>query len=322
VLDVRLALHADLADAATGLVPIFRSVGPGGEAVLLLVAPEDRWIARGYEDQPGREGFRRSQAQRPYTAVALIHDGEQAHRITLRTVDVAHPFLQPLTSGDLLVVGERCRRLPNGSTERNGRIYGADGELLRELLFGDGIDDIQVGQADAIWVAYFDEGIFGNYGWGYSEGAVPLGEAGLVRFDPRGNKVWEYVPASGFSLMAGCAALNVADHDTWACYYDTTFPLVGIAPDGRVRGWHTDIPDVGALAVDGQRALFFTGYPLHQQRCVLAELGETALLHRQECRLVLPSGEPPGAHHAIGRGPTLHLFVGTQWYSADLRHLP
>jgi hypothetical protein len=40
-----------------------------------------------------------------------------------------------------------------------------------------------------------------------------------------------------------------------------------------------------------------------------------------ECRLILPSGEPLDAGHAIGRGPHLHVFIGTEWYGVDVRSL-
>ena len=33
-----------------------------------------------------------------------------------------------------------------------------------------------------VWVGYFDEGIYGNYGWGRAESEEPVGAYGIVRF--------------------------------------------------------------------------------------------------------------------------------------------
>jgi hypothetical protein len=136
-----------------------------------------------------------------------------------------------------------------------------------------------------------------------------------------GNKRWEYMAPAGFGMIVDCYALNVADRETWAYYY-TDFPLVRIEPGGVAHGWQTGLTGARALAVDQQRVLIFGGYQPHRQRCVLADLGETALVHQQQCRLVLPSGELPDASKVIGRGPILHLFIGTSWWQADLRRLP
>jgi hypothetical protein len=50
-------------------------------------------------------------------------------------------------------------------------------------FFGDGIEHVQATSAGEIWVGFFDEGIYGNYGWG-SGTQLPVGRTGLVRFSP------------------------------------------------------------------------------------------------------------------------------------------
>lgn len=319
--DICLALRADLSGLLDGLVPVSSSVGPRGEAVLLLVNEADRPIALGHDGQPGWASFPHSRAARSYTGVAVLHDGAREQRSILQDVSLAFPFLQPLLGDELLLVGARCHRFGDGTAERNAQIFGSDGELRRELCFGDGIRDVQARGADDIWVAYRDEGIFGNYGWGLHGDATPLGSSGLVRFDAAGARRWTFVPPAGFGSMVDCYALNVADQDTWAYYY-TDFPLVRIGPDFTVRAWQTEVGGARALAVDGRRVLLYGGYASERERCILAEIGEGSLTHPRECRLVLPSGEAMSGGRIVGRGSILHVFAGSNWYQTDIRCLP
>lgn len=194
--------------------------------------------------------------------MVLRHDGTNAYRTVLSDLTVAFPYLQPLPGGDLLVVGARCHRFAGGTAERNAWVYAADGAPSREMVLGDGIADVQVTAKGAIWVSYFDEGILGNFGWG-GQGAPPIGATGLVhfdRFDAHGAKQWEFHPPPGLNVMFDCYALNVASDVVWAYYY-TEFPLVRITPDGRTRGWRSEVPGATAFATDGRRSCSSAGIP-------------------------------------------------------------
>jgi hypothetical protein len=39
---------------------------------------------------------------------------------------------------------------------------------------------------------YFDEGIYGNYGWGEADSEKPAGAYGIVRFSPGLEPAWHY----------------------------------------------------------------------------------------------------------------------------------
>lgn len=75
----------------------------------------------------------------------------------------------------------------------------------REFLLGDGISHVQSDANGNIWTGYFDEGVFGNYGW-----ATPAGAAGLSCFTKSGEKIWGYEAPAGFDQIDDCDALNVA----------------------------------------------------------------------------------------------------------------
>lgn len=68
------------------------------------------------------------------------------------------------SDGTLLIVQGRC--LKDGNYfERNARRYNRDGQLIDAFTLGDGINHVQIDDNDTIWLGYFDECVFGNFGW-------------------------------------------------------------------------------------------------------------------------------------------------------------
>ena len=95
-----------------------------------------------------------------------------------------------------------------------------------------------------IWVGFFDEGVFGNFGWNHP-GPTGLGAAGLVALDDHGEVLWRFNEDQ--MLISDCYALNVHRPEVWA-YYDTDFELARVDGTGR--------PDVlGQAGVFGASAL-------------------------------------------------------------------
>jgi len=318
MLDISLELVNDFTDAAAGRRLLSPNVGPAGEAILLLAHDSDAQVLQGHDVQSGWASFPHSRAKLPVTTEILIDTPSQPVRsIRLNQLTLAHPLLQPLPDGEILLVGARCRRLPDGTSERNAQVYSAAGELRRQFVLGDGIKHVQTTAAGDIWVGYFDEGVYGNYGWGNDPDSEPIGATGLVRFDRWGARLWEYTPPAELGLIDDCYALNVTDAATWAYYY-SDFPLVCMG-DGDTRVWRTEVSGAHAVAVDGTQVLFAGGYGADADRVVLASLGAGRLEDTASCRLLLPSGElvPSGAAK-VGRGPVMHVFVGKVWYQANL----
>jgi hypothetical protein len=103
--DLALTLMTDLAEFLAGQQPMAVSVGPAGEAVLLIIGESDAPSVRGYDEQPGWATFPHSQTVRPISASVLIHDGQSARRVPLHDLTLAHPYLQPLPGGETLIVG-------------------------------------------------------------------------------------------------------------------------------------------------------------------------------------------------------------------------
>ena len=66
----------------------------------------------------------------------------------------------------------------SGKYDLNAKVFDRSGNQIREFLLGDGIQNVYVTKGNKIWTSYFDEGVYGNYGW-----EVPIGRNGLRAWD-------------------------------------------------------------------------------------------------------------------------------------------
>ena len=291
-----LRRHGRLVAAEDGDALVSVSVGPEGEAVALWAAPSET-----FSEAPAR---------------VTVHSPEGVRVVRLAALPLAHGVAQPLPDGRILVVASRCQWRPEGP-EHNAIVYDADGELVGAYTFGDGIQDVYTTPSGSVWVSYFDEGVYGNYGWG-GPGPEPLGACGLARFGADGQPDWRFSPQGKAPYIDDCYALNVAGETAWACYY-SGFPLVRVR-DGRPTAWSNDLASgARALLAGDDRVALFGGYRSERDRLVVAELGGDTLRDAGQHRVVLPDGErfPEGAW-VDGRGPDLHVFAGVDWYRLSL----
>jgi hypothetical protein len=294
---------------------IASSIAANGEAVLLTVAPEFEKAAFGREERKGFVIFPFSKAKPRYPATFIRFDGREILQKTeLSDVDIAFPSVQPLPDGEVLLVGARCH-YRDGDPEKNAVVFGENGKVLRRFVLGDGINSIQTTEEGMIWVSYFDEGVFGNFGWNQ-----PMGASGLICFDSTGHVLWEFKPPAGFDTICDCYALNVAKNAVWACYY-TDFPLVKINSDKQMQGWKNEVGGVSVLAVDGDRALLWGGYGGKHSRCVVQNIGTDSLTQPREIKIELPAGINLTGATVMGRDSILHAFIGNSWFTFDSEHI-
>jgi hypothetical protein len=227
-------------------------------------------------------------------------------RVPTETVIPKEPYnithVQPL-GPDFLLVCARCQRRSDSDIDENARVYTRDGRLKRSFVLGDGIQHVLVADDQTIWVSYFDEGIFGNYGWD-----TPLGESGLVQWSAEGKRLYEFTPPDGLDFMADCYALNIdSSGSTWCCYY-TDFPVVRIHA-GEVRSWEPVVEGSSCFAADYPYVLFFLGYD-NRQELVLAQLLQDGKSRRVESFIPTDeAGAPLRVEHAIARGDAIHLVA-------------
>lgn len=129
--------------------------------------------------------------------------------IELKDVSLIPTEVDLFSDGTLLIVQSRC--LKKGKyIEKNAQRYHPNGQLVKEFSLGDGIENVQIDDTDTIWVSYFDEGIFGNFGWEH-----PMGSDGLIAYNINGNRLWG---ANNYGIV-DCYALNVVSSKEIYFYY-------------------------------------------------------------------------------------------------------
>lgn len=186
-----------------------------------------------YEQPPGGASFPRTAPSTAPAAALAAYAGSDvvpATVVRVRALPVAHPHVDVFADGSFLVVGARCSWTESGP-ELNALAIDQNGRIFRRGCLGDGIAHLQVAADGTIWAGYFDEGVFGNLGWG-GPGPTPLGAGGIAAWSPDFEKTWELEPGEG--LVSDCYALNVGPGEVLACPY-TDFPVVRIQDrQGRV----------------------------------------------------------------------------------------
>jgi hypothetical protein len=310
-------------DGRAGDVLVCASAGPADEAVAVWTTPEGREAVTATTVSAAGASFPDPGAARPVAARITVHAPELTTVTPVQDLALAHITVQPMPGGRFLVAGARCRWRTEGP-DRNAVLYDADGQVLSEHVLGDGIAHVLATSTGQVWAGYFDEGIYGNYGWGLGDGPEPVGAYGIVRFSPDLEPAWHYptyTEVGPWDAISDCYALNVDDRSAWACY-DSDFPVVRIR-DGAVTGWHNNIKGVSALAVAGSRVALFGGYGPDHDRLAVTELDAEHARLSGEYRVVLPGGEPlvPGTQ-VIGRGSRLHFLTGSNWYQLDVGDIP
>ena len=306
-----------------GDVRVCASVGPAGEVVAVWTTAEDLEAVTSRTVSAGGASFPDPGATRPVAARITVHAPELTAVTRIQDLALAHITVQPMPGDRFVVAGARCRWRRDGP-DCNAVLYDADGQVVSEHVLGDGIGHVLATSTGQVWAGYFDEGIYGNYGWGQADSEEPVGAYGIVRFSPGLEPAWHYpryTEVGPWDAVNDCYALNVDDTCTWACY-DSDFPVVRIR-DNIVTGWHNDIKGARALAAAGSHVALLGGYGPDYDRLALTELGADRAQPAGEYRIVLSGSEPlPPGTQVIGRGSRLHFLTGTSWYQLEMDDIP
>lgn len=192
-----------------------------------------------------------------YRVLAIEDDrgqGKVVRDLTFSQVSLNIHSIQPLPDDQWLLTCGRTR-WEGQNTERNGLIYNSQDRCVGKLLLGDGIESVQTTKRGTIWTSYFDEGIFGNFGW-----QDPIGKSGLCAWDRQGNRVYEFQPRLGLDSICDCYALNVENDNSVWFYYYTRFPLVHWRNGQVSESWSLSIKGSSAFAISRGFAMFRGGY--------------------------------------------------------------
>ena len=290
------------------------SVGPDGDIYALWSTPSSAQQLAPRRARPVFASLPNPRTAEPVDAVVTAHAPAPRLVARINNLEIAHPKIQPLPDDRVLLVGARAAWRPDGP-DKNAIIIDADGRRLREVTLGDGIESIQTTPSGDVWVGYFDEGVYGNYGWN-RPGPTPIGHSGIVRFDSDLTMQWEFPGHVDhpWGNVDDCMALNIVGEVAWACYY-RGFPVVRI-DGGRVFGWSNPVHGASALVVGGgDRILLAGGFGPERDRLVEGRLTGGELQVIKESRLIMPNGEDlPQRAVMTGRGPQLLVFAGPNCY--------
>ncbi|WP_342554937.1 hypothetical protein [Paenibacillus sp. FSL R7-0652] len=202
--------------------------------------------------------FVQTKLHKTYTYKVLIVSSQYVEEIIIQGQQYHYHYVQPLQE-HLLLVGARSTYYGNGKFDLNAKVCDRQGTAIREFLLGDGIQSVQVTEQGTIWTSYFDEGVFGNYGWN-----PPVGESGLLAWDAYGKIIYKNNSAD----IADCYALNVVNEQKVWFYYYTDFKLGCISGEvgtesPQVTYLNPNISGSSGFCTDGYHFLFDAGYGKH-----------------------------------------------------------
>jgi hypothetical protein len=229
-----------------------------------------------------------------------------SHTIELPELDLTFPLVDVFSDGRVLIAGPRCEWRGEDDFDLNGAIVEpTTGEVTR-ILLGDGISTMQVDDLGRIWVGYLDEGVFGNFGWGFRVGPTPVGAAGLVCFSDAGDKVWQFPENRSYSI-ADCYALNVSGADATAFFY-TEFPICRISSSFELTFRTTNLAGCHTIAVSEKEALFSGQYRDPPDVAYLGKLSPERLSDIKRLRMLMPDASARSGGELLARGKSLYHF--------------
>jgi hypothetical protein len=311
---IRFQKIGDIPVASDGYALVASSVANDGSQLFLYVEPSGTSAV----EETYKHGF--GIFPRPRMNVSkrfrLIRATPAAsHIIDLPELDVTFPMVDMFPNGKVLIVAPRCAWRGKDDYDLNGIFFAPSTGQSSRILLGDGISSVFIDSFARIWVAYTDEGIFGNFGWGHP-GLAPVGAAGLVCFSEAGEKIWEY-PNDAGGMMADCYALNVSGSQA-AIFFYSDFPICTISSEFKLAYWKTSLCGCHAFAISATQALFSGQYRDPPDAAYVGVLKAGELSDTRRVRLLLPDGSSVSNGKILGRGRHLYLFDAHHAYRASL----
>ncbi|PRA08702.1 MULTISPECIES: hypothetical protein [unclassified Paenibacillus] len=302
---VKLLPFADISNYVEGFDIVSTQWGGDGRVYVLLMnqIPERK-----------RGVFVQSKLNQSYTYKVLIVTDQNIEEVVIWGQTFNYHYVQPLHE-HLLLIGARCTNYGNGQVDLNAKVCDLDGNTIREFLLGDGIQSVQVTEKGTIWTSYFDEGVFGNYGW-----SDPIGSYGLLAWDEHGNKLYENREAD----IADCYALNVVNEKQVWFYFYTDFELGCISGGTRepnVTFMNPNISGSSGFSTDGYHFLFDAGYGKHGT-FVLKKMEKPGRLSKgQKVDLLNENGQPFKQARQDFRQHRLLLSEGNLLYRVTIEEI-
>ena len=299
----RRALHAQpLVDFTAALAgwgyPVAHGVGYDGAAYVVAARPSTEQLTV----EHGLGVFPKTRRDRPLDHLVLRWSGENLEQWVVPSVAANVSFVQPL-GAEVLLASARCHASASGP-EHNGLVVDRRGAVTRTLVLGDGLADVRTTPDGDIWLSYFDEGVYGNYGW-----QQPMGASGLVQLDASGAVRFEYDASSaGTGPIDDVYATNLTPSgDLWIYFY-SDFALVRVHAD-RYERFASRVEGARAVAIADDRALLVGTYG-HPDHGTIVSLRRGARAAPEAVRIQMESRGSLASARLVARGDTVWVFDG------------
>jgi hypothetical protein len=293
-------LHEEIGDFSI----VSASLGPRHEICILTV-----------KDTPERKEnmFPLTVTPTPQQYRVLLITPYKTKVFEINNVNWNFHFAQPIEDDHVLLVCSRSEYYDGNRYDLNGHIYNEEGFLQREFLLGDGIQEVQTTTSDTIWTSYFDEGVFGNYGW-----HDPIGKYGLRSWSKDGEEKYKY-HASENQFIADCYALNVMSDDNVLFYYYMNFKLANIK-NGKTTYFPVDVQGSNGFILSDDYVLFRGGYDDHDVYS-LYQIKNSKLKKLSNIEFVNENDEKIISYEVSCRGSIMLLLSNNRLYTVDLKHI-
>ena len=309
---------SELPRAPRGFEYVNSTVSTDGRGIFVFVEKKFSAQVLSYFKRFGAK-FPNAKMQSKAAFKLIVIDNKSSREINIPQLDITFPLCDFFCDGRILLAGARCSWRGTNDFDMNGVIFSPETGSIERILLGDGIASLGIDSKDRIWVSYFDEGVFGNFGWNHPGPPGP-GAGGLVCFASNGKTVWSFNTDECEGFIDDCYALNVQRHVLWAYYY-SDFNICRV--DGNFTPYILpDIPISGAsaFAVGSEGLLFTKQYDETADMFHFIPKKDGKTGQPQKVRGALPNGETFENSFFIGRGNFLHVLNSSGWFKVDVEN--
>lgn len=227
---------ANLHEELKGRIPLSIAIGFHNDVFVLLTEKQPALIDGSFPATVTEESY-------SYHVVHLKDGKKTVLHLPEETWNYHH--IQPIDAEHILLVCARSYYHDAQNIEKNARIYDKSGRFIRSFCLGDGIEHVQVTKNQEIWTGYFDEGVFGNYGW-----EEPIGRSGLVGWDTSGRKIDSLEEDDEYAIFE-CLALNsTADGKVW--FFFSIESKIGVRKEKRTLYYSPEDIDFRVFGINGE----------------------------------------------------------------------
>lgn len=305
-----------LPDATASIVAT--SVDANGNALILTANKDDQAKASAKETR-GIGIFPKSRSASDLAFSLVVQSDAGADTISLPATNITFPHVDLFSDGGCALVGARSSWRSKNDFDLNGALIERESKDAKSVCFGDGIENVGIDGKDRIWISYFDEGVFGNFGWSHP-GPTGLGAGGINCFDRTGELLWQHNREDATEHVDDCYAMNVSPLGVWFYFY-TAFKVARVKEDFSVEYFDTPISGSHSFVTDGHRFVFSSQYREPATTLHATNLYKGKLVHRRKLSLSLPAGINADQIKMTARGDKLHVFTDNDWIVYDMMSL-